>query len=140
MRTRVSASWYSLELGWEMWKARWDSNWGRRARGVLVRRRISSARDGEREAHFSEEVGDARIAWKDVRAWEEESETGTERYRGVWGYVSGVEAVDDGDDRGLEADEATWSSSIFGTQTCWPVGERVKWPRSWVRYFGFEVK
>jgi hypothetical protein len=55
--------------------------------------------------------------------------------------VSGVEAVDEGDDRGLEvADETIWLSLILGTQTCLPPGVRMNWPRSWERCFGREAE
>jgi hypothetical protein len=55
--------------------------------------------------------------------------------------VSGVEAVDEGDDRGLEvADETRWPSSTLGTQTCLPPRVRMKWPLSWERCLGLEAE
>jgi hypothetical protein len=55
--------------------------------------------------------------------------------------VSGVEAVDEGDDRGLEvADETIWLSSTLGTRTCLPSGVRMNWPRSWERCFDREAE
>ena len=53
------------------------------------------------------------------------------------GNVSGVEAVDYGDDRGLGvAEEHMRPPSTLGTQTCLPAKVRMKWPRSWEGYFG----
>jgi hypothetical protein len=76
---------------------------------------------------------------RDVRTWEAESVKGWDREKAVGGEVSGVEAVDEGDDRGLEvADETIWLSSTLGTQTCLPPGARMNCPRSWERCFGRE--
>jgi len=73
---------------------------------------------------------------RDVRTWEAESVKDWDRENAVGGEVSGVEAVDEGDDRGLEvADETIWLSLTLGTQTCLPPGSRMNWPRSWERCF-----
>ena len=45
--------------------------------------------------------------------------------------MSGVDAVDDGDDRGLEVfDVKRCPSSTLGTHICFPVSVVIKWPRS----------
>jgi hypothetical protein len=52
---------------------------------------------------------------------------GRERYNGVGGFVSSVEAVEEGDDLGLDPDEDTMvSSSTFGIHICRPVRVRIK--------------
>lgn len=51
------------------------------------------------------------------------------RYRGVSGIVLGVEAVEEGDERGLGSDEPTLLSLIFGTHECFAEGWFIKWRR-----------
>jgi hypothetical protein len=85
-----------------------DSICWRWVRGVVVEWRIWRARDGRREVHLSLVVDEESIARRRVRTWEVGSSKGSERRSGVREYVSGVEAVDEGDDRGLdEADVPT---------------------------------
>lgn len=81
-------------------------------KGVFVERRIWRARAGESDFHFSRVVSEARIAWKEFRAWEAESDTGRERESGLGGYVAGVDAFVEGEDRGLGDAEPVISASI----------------------------
>lgn len=90
-----------------MLKARWDSNCGRWVSGMVVERRIWRARGGPRTVHLSLEDVDESMARRFVRTWDAESVNGWGRENGVGENVSGVEAVDDGDDRGLEVTDET---------------------------------
>ena len=82
---------------------------------MVVERRISNASAGPSVFHLSDALEDARIACRDDRTCEAVSMVGSERYRGVGGYEQGVDAVDEGDERGLDV---MVSSSILGTHTC----------------------
>lgn len=71
------------------------------------------------------------MACSEVRAWAELSVMGRERYSGVGGTVSSVEAAENGDDLGLSPEEELEvSSSTLGIHICRPVRVRMKWPRS----------
>ena len=75
--------------------------------GIVVERRIWRPREGARAVHLSLEEVDESMARRFVRTWTAESANGWGRKNGVGGNVSGVEAVDDGDDRGLDVTDET---------------------------------
>lgn len=92
---------------------------------AFVERRIWRARSAEAELHLSDEVDEKRMAIRPIRSWEAEPEDSGERYSGVGGNVSGVVAVEDGDEHGLDFDEPTRLSPIFGALVCLPGGWRM---------------
>jgi hypothetical protein len=124
-RTRSFAFRYLSELGLERWRSSSDSNAGSLASGVAVERNIWSARDGASTVHLFGVMGGSKIAMRELRTWEVESGIGCERYSGIGEHVSGVDAVDDGDEWQLEVEDRV--SESFSRFDCHSRALKVDW-------------